>query len=55
MEDFDVIIMGAGQASCSCALSLAKSGLLIGVFDKDKFPIEKTCGAMASVLARLNS
>jgi menaquinone-9 beta-reductase len=44
MNDFDIIIVGAGPAGCACALSLRNSGLNIGLIDKAVFPRNKTCG-----------
>jgi len=42
--NFDVIIIGAGPAGCSCAMHLAGSGLNIAILDKARFPREKVCG-----------
>lgn len=45
MEKFyDVIIVGAGPAGCSCAINLASSNLKIAVIDKCFFPRDKICG-----------
>ena len=41
---YDVIIVGAGPAGCSCALTLKDSNLKVGLFDKSKFPRDKVCG-----------
>jgi geranylgeranyl reductase family protein len=42
---FDVLIIGAGPAGASVALSLSKHATLrIGVLDKAKFPRDKICG-----------
>jgi len=46
---FDVIIIGAGPAGCSTALSLSKSNLKVAVFDKEIFPRKKTCGDALSI------
>ena len=59
-KEFDVIICGAGPAGCTCALSLADSGLRVAVLEKNSFPRDKTCGdAVAAyvpkVLATINS
>ncbi|MFZ4546749.1 MAG: geranylgeranyl reductase family protein [Bacteroidales bacterium] len=43
-EKFDVLIIGAGPAGVTTALKLSGSGLKIAIFDKEKFPREKTCG-----------
>ncbi|MBN2746757.1 MAG: geranylgeranyl reductase family protein [Bacteroidales bacterium] len=42
--DFDVIISGGGPAGAACAIALKDSGLRVGLFDKDIFPRDKTCG-----------
>jgi geranylgeranyl reductase family protein len=42
--NFDIIIVGAGPAGCSCALSLKDSGLNVALIDKAEFPREKICG-----------
>lgn len=42
--DFDVLIVGAGPAGCSTAISLADTGLRIALIDKATFPREKVCG-----------
>ena len=44
IQNFDVIIIGAGPAGSACALMLANSGLKIAIFDKTSFPREKICG-----------
>lgn len=43
-EIFDVLIVGAGPAGCSCALSLHQAGLKVGLIDKESFPRDKICG-----------
>jgi len=37
-KEFDVIICGAGPAGCTCALTLADSGLRVAVLEKNSFP-----------------
>lgn len=44
MQEFDVIICGAGPAGTTCALGLFDSGLNVALIDKDSFPREKICG-----------
>ncbi len=44
MKKFDVIIIGAGPAGCSSALTFQSSGLQVGLFEKDEFPRNKICG-----------
>ncbi len=41
---FDVVIVGAGPAGSTCALSLANSGLKVAMVDKATFPRDKICG-----------
>ncbi len=41
---FDVLIVGAGPAGCSCALHLANQGLRVAIADKATFPRDKICG-----------
>jgi geranylgeranyl reductase family protein len=48
-KKFDVLIAGAGPAGTSAAISLEKSGLSVGLFDKGKFPRDKICGDALSV------
>ena len=44
MKHFDVIVVGAGPAGSTCALSLARRGAKVGIVDKSKFPRDKACG-----------
>jgi geranylgeranyl reductase family protein len=44
IQQFDVIIAGAGPSGSSCAMSLANSGLKVALVDKAVFPRDKTCG-----------
>ncbi len=46
---FDVIIVGAGPAGASTAISLRNSGLSVALLDKAKFPRDKICGDALSV------
>ncbi len=43
-ESYDIIIIGAGPAGCSCAHKLSGKGLKIAIIDKDTFPRDKICG-----------
>ena len=43
-EIYDIIIVGAGPAGCSCAYQLSGKGLKIAIIDKDVFPRDKICG-----------
>ncbi len=44
MQNFDVIICGAGPAGTTCALALFDAGLNVVLLDKESFPREKVCG-----------
>lgn len=44
MQEFDVIICGAGPAGSTCALGLFDAGLNVALLDKQTFPREKICG-----------
>ncbi|MDA3882088.1 MAG: geranylgeranyl reductase family protein [Bacteroidales bacterium] len=44
MNNYDIIIIGAGPAGCSAALTLQHSNKRIALFDKETFPREKICG-----------
>lgn len=44
MQEYDVIICGAGPAGSTCALGLYNSGLSVALLDKHTFPREKICG-----------
>lgn len=41
---YDIIIVGAGPAGCSCAINLASTKLKIAIIDKCNFPRDKVCG-----------
>lgn len=41
---YDILIVGAGPAGCTCAYQLAGSGLKIAILEKDIFPRDKICG-----------
>ncbi len=43
-HEFDIVIIGAGPAGATLALSLAHTGLRIAVFDKARFPRDVICG-----------
>ncbi len=44
LEEYDVIIAGAGPAGCACALALKDAGLKVALLDKETFPRDKVCG-----------
>lgn len=50
MKRFDVAVIGGGPAGSSTAISLARKGLSVIVFDKHLFPREKLCGDFLSPL-----
>ena len=57
VRTFDVVIVGAGPAGCSCAYMLRDSGLKIALLDKSIFPRDKVCGdaLSADVINQLNT
>lgn len=46
IEQFDVIVIGAGPAGSSAAMSLASHGYRVAIVDKKLFPREKLCGGL---------
>ncbi len=50
VEDFDVIISGAGPAGCTAAMELGKTDLKVALIDKYSFPRDKICGDFVSAL-----
>ena len=54
VQQFDVIILGAGPAGATCTIALQNSGLKVALLDKDTFPRDKICGdAVSSVAKRI--
>jgi geranylgeranyl reductase family protein len=51
MEQFDVIIVGAGPAGSTTAYRLARKGVRVLLLDKARFPRDKPCGAGVTVRA----
>jgi len=43
-EEYDVVIVGAGPAGCTCAYQLAGKGIKVALLEKEIFPRDKTCG-----------
>jgi geranylgeranyl reductase family protein len=43
MDSCDVLIIGGGPAGSSCAWRLRRSGLLVVVWDRERFPRHKVC------------
>jgi len=44
LKIFDVVIIGAGPAGCSAALTFKNSNYKVALIDKHSFPREKICG-----------
>ena len=44
MTDFDICIIGAGPAGSASAYLLARAGFRVALFDRARFPRDKTCG-----------
>ncbi|OLS20459.1 MAG: Digeranylgeranylglycerophospholipid reductase [Candidatus Heimdallarchaeota archaeon LC_3] len=44
MQNYDVLIVGAGPAGTICSYYLAKNGLEVALIDKGQLTLEKTCG-----------
>jgi len=44
MRSCDVVIIGAGPAGSSAAITLARLGYSVALLDKEQFPREKLCG-----------
>lgn len=44
MNTYDVIVIGAGPAGSSCAITLAQGGMRVLLCDKKRFPRPKICG-----------
>jgi flavin-dependent dehydrogenase len=45
---FDVIVVGAGPAGSSAAITAQKNGLKVAIIDKQAFPRNKLCAALFS-------
>lgn len=44
MEEYDVIVVGAGPAGCSSTMFLSRGGRKVLLLDRATFPREKVCG-----------
>ncbi len=51
VDTIDVAVIGAGPAGTAAAITLARSGIDVTVFDKATFPRDKTCGDGLTALA----
>jgi len=51
MDTIDVAVVGAGPAGTAAAITLARAGIDVTVFDKATFPRDKTCGDGLTALA----
>ena len=51
MDTLDVAVVGAGPAGTAAAITLARAGIDVTVFDKARFPRDKTCGDGLTTLA----
>lgn len=51
VDTLDVAVVGAGPAGTAAAITLARAGLDVTVFDKATFPRDKTCGDGITTLA----
>jgi flavin-dependent dehydrogenase len=56
MENWEVVIVGAGPAGSSCAWAMRESGLRVLLVDRACFPRNKVCGGWItpSVVSMLN-
>lgn len=52
VQQFDVIVLGAGPAGATFTLTLKNSGLKIALIDKETFPRDKVCGDAVSSIAK---
>lgn len=50
-DDVDVIVVGAGPAGATAALTLARAGARVRLLDRAQFPRPKPCGGAISVRA----
>ena len=52
MEQFDVIVIGAGPAGGASAFRAARAGLTVALIDRKSFPRDKLCGGLVTGRAR---
>jgi geranylgeranyl reductase family protein len=48
VNDYDIVVVGAGPSGCAAAISAARAGARVGVLDRARFPRPKTCGDAVS-------
>ena len=48
MPHFDIVILGAGPAGASAAVTARKKGLSVALIDKARFPRPKLCGGLVT-------
>ncbi len=48
MQEFDVVIIGAGPAGAAAAVTARKKGLSVALVDKSTFPRAKLCGGLVT-------
>jgi len=53
LQNFDVIVIGAGPAGSAAAFTAARAGLRVALIDKAAFPRQKLCGGLFSGRARM--
>jgi geranylgeranyl reductase family protein len=51
VDSLEVAVVGAGPAGTAAAITLARAGVDVTVFDKARFPRDKTCGDGLTTLA----
>lgn len=54
MQQFDIVIIGAGPAGSAAAVTAAHAGLSVALVDKARFPRAKLCGGLVTGRARLH-
>ena len=48
MNDFDIVVIGAGPAGSAAAIRLARAGVAVAIVERDEFPRGKVCGEFVS-------
>lgn len=52
VQQFDVVIIGAGPAGSAAAITVVRAGMSVAVIDKAVFPRDKLCGGLFTGRAR---